>query len=161
MGASGWAYFTPYQSDINKALQDLRQKEFEAGAYHFPVKLQLSLEEAESMSEEAIMAKLEELKAAQQRPRDIQELLEINAYTGTHSIIDIESISATPNVGTAAPLSEQQLAGLFGTSQPTHAMVEAKAGELQDMRDRGQGTYVIVFKDDIPNEIFFTGFSGD
>jgi hypothetical protein len=34
MGASGWSYKVPFQSDINKALQELRQKVFEAGDYY-------------------------------------------------------------------------------------------------------------------------------
>jgi hypothetical protein len=33
MGASGWEYFVPYQQDINKALQELRQKAFDEGDY--------------------------------------------------------------------------------------------------------------------------------
>src|SRR4051794_13947168 len=28
MGASGWSYYVPYQGDVNKALQDLRQQVF-------------------------------------------------------------------------------------------------------------------------------------
>ena len=32
MGANPYFYFTKYQSDINNALQELRQQEFEAGA---------------------------------------------------------------------------------------------------------------------------------
>jgi hypothetical protein len=161
MDASGWAYFTPYQPDINKALQDLRQKEFEAGSYHFPVELHLSVEEYESMSKEALDARIAELKEIQERPRSIQELLRINADAGTHSIIDIESISDVPDFGTAAPLSEQQLLRLFNTEKPTRPMIEAKADELEGLRYRWQGTYVIVYKDGRPDEIYFTGFSGD
>jgi hypothetical protein len=33
MGASGWSYYTPYQQDIAQALQELRQRVFEAGDY--------------------------------------------------------------------------------------------------------------------------------
>jgi hypothetical protein len=33
MGSSGWSYFTPYQEDIAQALQELRQRVFEAGEY--------------------------------------------------------------------------------------------------------------------------------
>jgi len=34
MGASNWAYFVPYQVDINKALQDLREDVFNSGNYY-------------------------------------------------------------------------------------------------------------------------------
>jgi hypothetical protein len=33
MGSSSWTYFTPYQEDIEQALQDLRRKLFEARDY--------------------------------------------------------------------------------------------------------------------------------
>ncbi len=34
MGGEPWYYFVPYQADINKALQELRQREFKAGCYN-------------------------------------------------------------------------------------------------------------------------------
>jgi hypothetical protein len=34
MGAEPWYYFVPYQPDINRALLELRQREFEAGRYN-------------------------------------------------------------------------------------------------------------------------------
>ncbi len=145
MGASGWGYFTLYQPDIDQALQDLRQKEFEAGHYYFASR-----------------------EHSRQRPKTIQELLQIDLdehelgdKQGTHSIIDIKSISPTPDFETAAPLSAEQLIEFFGTDKPTHAQVEAKAYELQRLRLRWQGSYLIVYRAEEPAEIFFTGFSGD
>ena len=35
MGATGWMYFTPYQPDIQAALDALRQQVFEKGDYYF------------------------------------------------------------------------------------------------------------------------------
>jgi len=40
-------------------------------------------------------------------------------------------------------------------------LVAAKAHDLQTVRTRWEGTYVIVYKDGKPDEVFFTGFSGD
>jgi len=34
MGASGWSYFVPYQPDIQKALQELREVVFQRGGYY-------------------------------------------------------------------------------------------------------------------------------
>ncbi len=161
MGASGWKYFVPYQPDLNKALHDLHQKVFEANAYHFPLEVHFTVEEYQSMSEEALTAKIEELRKAQRRPQSIDELLRMNGETGTHSIIDIESVSDTPDFGKVAPLSQQQLLRLFNTDSPTHTMIEARVDDLYTLRRRWQGTYIIVYKDHQPDEIFFIGYSGD
>ncbi|MCZ7542728.1 MAG: hypothetical protein M5R40_03950 [Anaerolineae bacterium] len=40
-------------------------------------------------------------------------------------------------------------------------MVEDKADDLIELRERWQGTYVIVYKDGVPDEICFAGYSGD
>lgn len=34
MGASGWTYFVPYQPDITKALNELREQVFRDGKYY-------------------------------------------------------------------------------------------------------------------------------
>ena len=36
MGASGWAYFVPYDADVNRALRALHAQVFRAGKYHVP-----------------------------------------------------------------------------------------------------------------------------
>jgi hypothetical protein len=46
MGASGWSYFVPYQSDIEQALQELRQAVFERGAYYKPAEFHRRLYES-------------------------------------------------------------------------------------------------------------------
>lgn len=161
MGASGWKYFVPYSPDINRALHDLRQKVFETNAYHFPLEVHFTVEEYQSLSEEALTAKIEELRKAQRRPQSIDELLRMNGETGTHSIIDIESVSATPDYGKVAPLSQQQLLQLFNTDSPTHTMIEARVDDLYTLRQRWQGTYIVVYQDHQPDEIFFIGYSGD
>ena len=50
---------------------------------------------------------------------------------------------------------------MFGTHEPTRAIVQQKADELMDLRERWQGTYVVVYQDGLPHEIYITGFSGD
>jgi hypothetical protein len=34
MGAEPWFYFVPYQSDIEKAMRELQEREFRAGRYY-------------------------------------------------------------------------------------------------------------------------------
>jgi hypothetical protein len=57
---------------------------------------------------------------------------------------------------------------LFGTSQPTRDTIERVGeidvdGYLQEKvgRYRSQATYIIVYKNGIPDEILFVGYSGD
>jgi len=100
--------------------------------------------------------------------RDLQACFWLRAFSeGTHSIIDIDEIAPMPRVGAAAPLSNEELERFFGTDKPTREMIEGKERDLgaflqQAMgRYRGQGTYIVVYKDSQPNEIYFTGYSGD
>ncbi|NDJ75059.1 MAG: hypothetical protein GYB65_02275 [Chloroflexi bacterium] len=166
MGATGWSYFVPYQADINAALQALRQDVFESGKYFhlsdivpFADDIMNIMPEgfADMLQQDAEELGLDDLP----EPTTIEELLELNAESGTHSILDIEGISATPGFASAAPLSVDQLLELFGTEQPNHAQVEAKIHDIYDLRERWQGTYVIVYKDREPEEILFVGYSGD
>ena len=102
------------------------------------------------------------LKTFVDRRHDLtkEELIEYNAEEGTHSILDIDHISTTPEFGSASPLTEGELHILFGTAKPTRTMIES-VNTYHRLRERWQGIYIIVYKDDQPNEIFFTGFSGD
>ena len=73
----------------------------------------------------------------------------------------IERISPVPSFGAAALLSSQQLIEIFGTEKPERNMIEQKRNEIQGIRDRWEATYIIVYKNSKPDEIFFAGFSGD
>src|SRR5262245_60329849 len=110
MGAHPYYYFVEYQPDIDAALQDLRQREFEAGRYHpaqpflrFPIR--------------------PDSPAPGPKHDSIYEAIEDAAEEGTRSILDIESVSDWPDPGVASPLSEQDLARHFGTQEPTKEMV--------------------------------------
>ncbi len=160
MGASSWSYFVPYQPDINKALQELRQRVFQEGDYFKPAEWEKQLYEHQIISEEELNDTLNEL-ALIPEPQTIEELIEQRGVEGTHSIIDIDDVSSTPDFGKAIPATGQQLQDLFGTDKPTRRMVEEQTPEILELRERWMGTYIIVYKDDLPNEIFFAGYSGD
>jgi hypothetical protein len=100
-------------------------------------------------------------KRSLSEPTDPDSLLVWNREAGAHSIIDMERISDKPDFGAASPLPEETLLELFGTVRPNHAQVVAKKTAISDLRERWYGTYVIVYKADEPDELFFTGFSGD
>ena len=147
MGGHPWFYFVGYEPDIAAALQKLREREFQAGRYNpvidfpeFPVTSQ---------------------SPAPGREHDsIEEAFEDADADGTRSILDMMQVSATPDFNAVAPLPEEDLTALFGTDKPTHEMIE-ESDELYGVLERGQGVYVIVYKDEQPSEIFFAGYSFD
>jgi hypothetical protein len=177
MGASAWEYFTPYQADHEKAFHDLRQKLFDSGDYlldtpTLPSSEEEYIEQAYSLGiyteqDEGRLRELyRKLKArySKPEPETIEELLEWNAESGTHTIMDVSFFTDDPDCNdlcTAIPLSQAQLLELFETTKPTHHMIIEKRSAILSLRRRSQATYIIVYKDDVPTEIFFTGFSGD
>ena len=166
MGASGWGYFTPYQSNIEAALQDAQQRVFESGAYG--PSLQFS---------EQMLSQIPQLKAAADSMKEVEaemlnafgpitsidDLREAFVEAGTHTIIDIERISLEPEIGTASPAPQAVIQEVYGSPKPTHQDVDSKQGTLIEILDLRwwQATYVIVYKDGEPNEIYFEGCSGD
>lgn len=96
-------------------------------------------------------------------PSTIDELLEQCAEAGTHSILDIDGVSPAPELGAATPLSETQLQTLFGTTQPTKAMIQSakEDGRLHALCNRWQAVFLTVYEDGQPAEYVFAGVSGD
>ncbi len=165
MGASSWAYFVPYQVDTNQALQELRESIFLSGEYFTEAKFLAMVIETtqERMPPEALQrfqAELAQLKD-KPRPRNIQELLQMNGENGTPSIIDIDGISEGSKFEKVAPLSPQYLMEFFGTERPTREMIEEKTDQVLGLCQRWEGVYFIVFQNGSPSEICFIGVSGD
>jgi hypothetical protein len=178
MGASTWHYFTTYLPDINVALQGLREKEFRAGRYGFDYWISTFRSSSEhneskfpnpevikqSPSVDELIEKHSSLSAA------IDAILEESGADGTKSILDIESISDTPEPCAACPLSEDELQEIFKTVKPTREVIEAvlfNAAEPGGREGfwgsiaRGEGRYIIVYQEGQPTEIFFAGYSFD
>jgi hypothetical protein len=132
MGAEPWDYFVPYEEDIQAALEKLRLREFRAGRY----------------------------RGSEEDPATIEEVLENMDEDGTGSILDITRIADEPDFCAVAPLPADELVRLFGTNQPTREMIERNLDFYEDI-DRGQGIYIIAYKDGKPSEIFFGGYSFD
>jgi hypothetical protein len=184
MGATGWSYFVPYQQDINMALQKLKDEVFRQGQFENP----FEFDEKEFERQRALLASiyqtlpggvreqalqfLDSADAAVKRqrpkrtPKTIKQLLAQCSTEGTHSIIDIEKVSSKPIIGAVAPLSNLRLLDIFGTEQPTHNMVERWSARIdppdaEPLYERWEGIYIIVYKDSMPDEIYFEGCSGD
>jgi hypothetical protein len=151
MGATPWSYLFDYQSDINAALQALRQREFEAGRY-FP-----AIDYAEFPLRSGHLG-----SGAQHA--SIEAAIEDADADGTQTILDIREISEERLPGRASPLEPLELLNVFGTEMPTIDMVEDAdevPGEIFDFIGRGQSVYVVLYEDDQPAKLLFVGYSYD
>jgi hypothetical protein len=144
MGGHAWFYFVPYQSEIDKALHALRRREFEVGRYNPAVRFPMDPNVAPPGAQHA----------------SIEKALEASDADGTRSILDMERIGQSPDHGVVVPLPLEQLLELYDTQHPTREMIERNMEFLESI-ERGQGVYIIVYKDGNPSEIFFAGFSYD
>jgi hypothetical protein len=132
MGAEAWDYFVPYEADVQAAIEKLREREFRAGRFN----------------------------GSEENPATIDEAREVADADGTRSILDIDRVGDEPDYGVVVPLSSEQLAEFFGTDRPTREMIEENSDFFEDI-ERGQGVYIIAYKNDKPSEIFFGGYSYD
>ena len=151
MGAELYWYYVQYQPDLNAALQELRQREFEAGRYNPVIPFPEFPPGPDSPTPGA------------QHP-SIEEALEDAAEDGTRSILDRHYISESMEHFAVMPLNDDTLQMLFGTARPTHEILEESESLwdfFEDELDRAQGIAITVYKDGQPDEIYFAGFSVD
>jgi hypothetical protein len=137
-GSQLWEYCVPYQADVQKALDELRAREFKAGRFY----------------------------KSEMRPKNYEEAIRNADAAGTRSIIDLDKISPTRDLEAISPVPKDKIRELFGTDKPSHAMVENASKkmthEFQDFLetyDRGEGLYIILYDGDRPVEIYFAGWS--
>jgi hypothetical protein len=109
---------------------------------------------------------LSELNVQQpkKKPKTINELLKLQADSGTHSILDIVSVSTKPKFRTVSPFPKSKLKDFFNTETPNHAEVEEafESGALEEfVSRRWQGFYIVIYHNGCPSELFFAGCSGD
>ena len=147
MGGEPYWYFVKHQENVQKALDELREREFQAGRYNpvmpflnFPIDPNAPSPGAQHDS--------------------IEEAFEEADADGTRSILDIQAVADEPDFCVATPLDKDVLQSLYGTVQPTRQMVEQNMDFLEDV-DRGHCIYFEIFKNDKPDELFFAGYSFD
>jgi len=134
MGAVSWIYFVPYQDDFQKALDDLRTREFAARRYH---------------------------AAGPPKHATIEDAINDAGADGTRSILDIGQIGNEIEFCEACVLSEATLDELFETPHPTHQDV-VREGSMYGLIDRGQAVCFPVYNQSgTPAEICFAGYSFD
>ena len=147
MGAHPYWYFVPYEQDLDAALQKLRLREFQAGRYnpamHF---INFPVDPSKPSSGP--------------RHSSIDQARQAADADGTRSILDIDAIGDGPDFCTAAPLDDSVLQNLYQTAQPTRQMIESNMDFLEDV-ERGQAIYIVVYKNNHPDELFFAVYSFD
>jgi hypothetical protein len=169
VGANPYFYFTPYQKDIQSALQALREREFRAGRYD-PA---LQMADPPRYTFQMRFPPDESWPAPGAQHASIEEAIEAAEESGTGSILDLSRVGSAPDFSTVCPLNDQELLQLFGTTKPTHDLLESvlinpkpdsrqNAADLfWDQIDRGEGRYIVIYSGTKPREIFFVGYSFD
>jgi hypothetical protein len=145
MGGDPYWYAVPYQQDTDKALQELRQREFDAGRYNPVIPFPKFPITASS-------------PAPGRAHPSIDEALEASGEDGTRSILDVAHISSEPDYFAASALGEDQLKAYFGTTQPSRQMVESNTRFRDDVQ-RGQAVFIVLYENGAPTELFFLGYS--
>src|SRR5262249_17449469 len=90
----------------------------------------------------------------------IETALQASGDSGTRSILDMLSVSETPEDFAVSPIDPGTLEELFGTTQPTREMVKRNQGFFEDI-ERGRGVYILIYENGVPEEILFAGYSFD
>ena len=147
MGGHPYYYLVKHQPNVEAALEDLQESEFQAGRYNpvlpflqFPIR--------------------PDSPAPGPQHDSIYEAREAAEECGTRSILDITGISEWPDFCVASPLAEEELERYFGTQQPTKEMVSRKLSFLSSVK-RGHCVYFTVYEAGQPSELFFGGYSFD
>jgi hypothetical protein len=110
------------------------------------------------------LKQLSDSNAPLPKPRTIEELLERQGESGTHSILDIVRVCHAPEFGAVHPMPASKAIEIFGTEKPSRAQIESKHEECaleEYVRERWQGIYIVAYRNGLPDEIFFAGCSGD
>jgi hypothetical protein len=156
MGASGWQYTTPYDADLQAALDRLRAETFHRGEYFW-------LWEGEWVD------------PGEERPRPatMAELLadEAVATEGTHSIIDCPRIvhgvpatdldwSSSAYFGAVVPVTRDELVAAVGTDRPTAQHLDTMDERVACARWVGRCT-VLYSDSGTAEQLAFWGYSGD
>ena len=167
MGAHPWSYFVPYQPDIQAAMESLQQREFAAGRYHSRRTHDPSLPRPTS---------IEDLRAnylTEEGSRSILDMIAVADQPGTGAFAEELTglMEESPEMAdlfgsemsdfcTAVRMPDEELQRLFGTTRPTRQMIENNPDYNENI-GRGCGIYIIVYEEEIPEEIFFAGYSFD
>ena len=100
------------------------------------------------------------------RTREDLDVLQQFSSSGTSSILDINNVVPESGGYGLFPLSEADQKELFGTTQPTRTQLDLWQQRIPRVTDkrlyqRGEGFFVVLYRDGLPDEIYIEGCSGD
>ena len=146
MGMFPYYYLVPYQPDIAAALEALRQREFAAGRYNPAVRFPGDY--------------LPDLPGPGAQHASVEDACAEAEADGTRSILDIVYLYPEPAESAAAPVPSWLSVILYGTDKPERDHVATQPG-IWDCLGRGQCYYQVVYRDGVPSQLFFVGWSYD
>lgn len=147
MGGHAWWYEVPYDRNIERAMLELREREFRAGRYN-PVTIYPNFPDTDRAP------------AMGARHASIEEAMEATDATGTRSILDMSTVGDEFGPSIITVLDEQRLRDYFGTTQPTSDEILGNDEFFEDIA-RGEGRCVVLHEDGKPSRLLFVGFSFD
>jgi len=167
MGADYYAYYVPYQEDRNKALQELRQREFEAGRYRAAY-AEKNIYPEYDPNKSPIMDDVSIEPAPGKIHTSIEEALndEWAQMEGTGSILDLREVSDKKDMCIAHIPTKEEMVEYFGTDKPNRKQVEDRLWDYDEyiadlIGVRGIGYCITVYKDETASELLFGGWSFD
>lgn len=164
MGASGWSYRVPYQTDVQAALDSLRADVFARGVYEKPWEMFPEMrgdlaDEIESYG--ADPASVARLRAGEP-PASIDEAIEWSTTEGTHSVLDTPTVGSSPEFGVLTAVDPARLAEIVGSTEPDAEALWAARDDLDELvEERWEGYYAVGYNGGAPSTIVFFGVSGD
>jgi hypothetical protein len=150
----------PFAGDVAGTLRALRERVFRDREYRWH----------------------DEFEEDEPRPATIEGIWasEEMRQSGTLSILDVDRVAETSvpaswdtwreDLGTVRPLAPGRAERYFGTARPSREQFEALIGDyrapghmdfIDEVTMRGTGRYIVLYKDEEPAEVGFSGESGD
>jgi hypothetical protein len=174
MGASAWFHLVPYRADVSTALDALRWDVFRSGDYAKGYAASTALPSFDDWIAQLprdYVGDMEDPRAEYDAlarqvsldPKTPDEAVEKAAEDGTHSVLDVTRVSASPAFGAVSPMPEDVQRDLFGSARPGRARVEAAQHAIGCPAGRWSGYWLAVYADDddAPRWLCFAGVSGD
>ena len=147
MGGHPWWYEVPYQEDIERAMNELRDRELQAGRYN-PV------------TRYPQFPHTDRAPAKGARHASIDEAMDATDADGSRSILDMYSVGEEFGPSTMTPLGETQLLEYFRTTRPTTDDILGSDAFFEDI-GRGEGRCVVLYEGEKPTRLLFVGYSFD
>jgi hypothetical protein len=150
VGGEPWKFRAPWQADVSRVLAGARERAFREKLYD-PVPGR-------------VFATLDALDEFFTSGPEFDETGEWTAEgaDGTRSILDVRAVAAEIAPGVTAPLGDDELVALFGSSRPSSTELTAEREvALYERLTRGDSLYVVLYAGDEPAEVVFYGYSWD